>query len=221
MAVDWGRRLCLAWDRDAGAGWEGKWVTTHRWQGAGTRQTEMFWVNGRRWRVRHRHKGPGLFQIMVYDAQGHLLDVAANQTEPIPGVKTMEGRGYRFLAINGVNTQWEVTVQQYMTLAEQWQWHELSRKPGPRLRRYAVWTGEDVDTDYTITIPRGSWKIIYDSRGTGVLQVSVRKKGSDRAVLAVNAGGVARASSWVHAAGTFTVHVTAMQTHWKIEIFGQ
>jgi len=78
----------------------GKWVTTHTWQGSGTCQTKMFWVNGSRWRVRHRHKGTGLFQIVVYNAKGTVLDVAANLTEPIPGVKTFTGRGYRFLAMN-------------------------------------------------------------------------------------------------------------------------
>ena len=196
------------------------WVVTGKWAGTGTCQTREFHVYSRKWRVRHRHQGSGLFQVGVYDAAGELLDMAANLREPVSGARTLPGRGTRYLAINGVDTTWEVEVEQYLSILEEWQLREAAKKPETPLKKYAVWFGEDTDADYTVTLPEpGSWKIVHTNAGAGVLQVLVRNEAGVVA-LAANSSDRGVKESWIHGSGTFTVHITAIKTHWKVEVLG-
>jgi len=199
----------------------GRWIKTHQWSGNGTRQTELFPVMGRWWRIRYDHRGKGLFQISVYDKSGRLVDVAANLREELPGVHKVKGPGVFFLAVNGVDSEWNVEVEQYLTLVEEWRLHEEMKKPPAALRKYAVWTGEDADADYPIHIPRGSWKVVFSNEGAGMLQVLVRTKDRDFVALAANTDKPGTSESWVHASGDFVLHVTAMKTRWKVEVYGE
>jgi len=197
-----------------------RWVKTGEWSGTGTCQTRIFRIYGSKWRVRHRHQGNGLFQIGVYDAGGGLLDMAANLRQPVSGVHTLTGRGDRYLAINGIETSWEVTVEQYLSILEEWQLREAAKQPKPTLRKIAVWFGEDTDADYAVTLPvTGSWKIVHSNTGAGMLQIMVRNR-AGLVALAANSSDPGERTSWIHGSGDFTVHITAVKTHWKVEIFG-
>ncbi len=197
-----------------------RWIKTGEWSGTGTCQTRVFRIYGSKWRVRHRHQGNGLFQIGVYNAGGELLDMAANLRQPISGVHTLSGRGDRYLAINGIDATWQVTVEQYLSILDEWQLREAAKKPEPALRKIAVWFGEDTDADYTVTLPTsGSCKIVHTNSGGGVLQVMVRNR-AGLVALAANSSDPGVKESWIHGSGDFTVHVTAIKTHWKVEIFG-
>ena len=201
---------------------EARWVITHSWEGQGTRQTRMFPINGTRWKIRHKHTGRGLFQISVYDEEGNLLDLAANLSEPIAGVTTLPGRGKRYLAISGINTEWEVTVEQYLSVIEEWQLTQVMQKPDPPLRKLATWFGGDADVEYELAVSEGSWKIVHSNTGGGVFQVIVRGEDQERFVaLAANTSEPEESESWVHRNGAFHLRIKAENTEWKVDVYGR
>ena len=208
LAVTWAARVHAA---------ESRWVETQSWSGTGTRQTELFLVNGIRWRLVHRHKGDGIFQVGVYDAQGSFLDMAADLREPVSSSKVLPGRGHRYLAINGVDTEWTVTVEQYLSIIEEWQLTEERRKPPPAYEKLGTWFGADTDVDYEIQVPAGSWKILHSHSGAGMLQISVRdQKGF--VMLAANTTDAGQSESWIHQSGTFRMRIRAVKCQWKVDV---
>jgi hypothetical protein len=196
-----------------------RWVVTNRWQGFGSQQTEMFWVNGDAWRVRYRPSGKGLFQIVVYDAQGKLVDTVANQNRlvSIPGSTGLHGRGQRYLGITGLDATWEVTVEQYVTAADEWHLRQLLQQPRPQLLKLGLWTGSDGQSEYTFTVPSRSWLIRHCHTGNGLLQIRV-DDAAGFVALGANEVRSAEGSCWVHQAGTFTMHVNADRVDWKVEV---
>jgi len=196
-----------------------RWVVTNRWQGVGSQQTEMFWVNGDTWRVRYRPSGEGLFQVVVYDAQGKLVDMVANDNRlvPVAGSSSLHGRGQRYLGITGVDASWEVTVEQHVTVIEEWHLRQLLQQPRPQLLKIGLWTGSDGQSEYTFTVPSQSWQIRHCHSGDGLLQIKVEDAAGFMA-LGANEVRSAEGSSWVHRAGTFTMRVNADHVDWKVEV---
>ena len=196
---------------------ESRWVETLSWSGTGTQQTELFLVNGIRWRIVHKHKGDGIFQVGVYDAKGTFLDMAADLREPLSSSKVLPGRGRRYLAINGVDTEWAVTVEQYLSIIEEWQLTEEARKPPPSYEKLGTWFGADTDVDYEVQVPSGSWKIVHSNSGGGMLQISVRD-GKGFVMLAANTTDAGQSESWVHQSGTFRMRMRAVKCRWKVDV---
>jgi len=198
---------------------EPRWVVTNRWQGFGSQQTEMFWVNGAAWRVRYRPKGKGIFQISVYDDQGALVDMATNQNfpEPLSGNATLKGRGQRYLGITGVDTTWEVTVEQRLTVIEEWHMRQLLQQPRPQMLKVGIWTGSGGESEYTFTVPSRSWQIRHSHSGDGLLQITV-EDAAGFVALAANEVRSSEGASWVHKAGTFTIRVNAGNVDWRVEV---
>ena len=175
-------------------------------------------VNGIRWRLVHRHKGDGIFQVGVYDVGGKFLDMAADLREPVAGSKVLPGRGRRYLAINGVDAEWTVTVEQYLSIIEEWQLTQEARKPPPALEKLGTWFGEDTDADYEVEVPAGSWKIVHSNSGGGMLQVSVRDP-KGYLMLAANTTDPGQSDSWIHQSGTFRMKIRAVRFSWKVDVF--
>lgn len=196
-----------------------RWVVTQRWQGFGSQQTEMFWVNGDAWRVRYRPSGKGLFQIVVYDAQGKLVDTAANESDlvPVAGSSTLHGRGQRYLGITGLDSSWEISVEQHVTVVEEWHLRQLLQQPRPQLLKVGLWTGSDGESEYTFTVPSRSWQIRHCHSGDGLLQIRITDAAGSVA-LGANEVRAAEGSSWVHQAGTFTMRVNADHVDWKVDV---
>ncbi len=197
-----------------------RWVVTHRWVGFGSQQTEMFWVNGSAWRVRYRPAGRGLFQVAVYDAQGRLVDMVANQTDDrlFAGARKLEGRGKRYLGITGLDTTWEVTVEQLVSVVEEWYLRQLLQQPPPRLLKLGVWTGTDGESEYTFSVPSPSWQIRHSHGGDGLLQIIVTDS-EGFVALGANEVRATEGVCWVHKPGTFTMRVKADGVQWKVEVF--
>jgi len=196
-----------------------RWVVTNRWQGFGSQQTEMFWVNGDSWRVRYRPAGKGLFQIAVYDGEGKLVDMATSQNRgsPSSGVTTLGGRGQRYLGITGTDTTWEVTIEQHVTTIEEWHLRQLLQQPLPQMLKVGIWTGGDGQSEYTFTVPSRSWQIRHSHSGDGLLQITV-VDAEGFVALAANDIRAAEGQCWVHRAGTFTMRVSAAAVDWKIDV---
>lgn len=202
-----------------------RWVETHRWEGAGTQQTESFLANGSKWRVFYI---PGdasktsVLQVAVYDLDGELLDMLTNQsgTSILRGFRTRRDRGERYLAINGIGVTWTVIVQQHLSAIEEWHLMELARNNPPDLLKLGTWTGDDTDTEYEFTIPAGSWQIAHEHTGRGLLQVMVTDA-EGFVGLAANVSQPGTATSWVHRAGTFRMHIRANGVRWRIDVLGR
>lgn len=196
-----------------------RWVVTNRWQGYGSQQTEMFWVNSETWRVRYRPAGKGLFQISVYDGQGALVDVATNQNReaPLPGSAGMKGRGQRYLGITGVDTTWEITVEQRVTVIEEWHLRQLLQQPRPQMLKVGIWTGRAGDSEYTFTVPSRSWQVRHSHSGDGLLQIKI-DDAEGFVAFGANEVRATEGTSWVHKAGTFTMHVRAGTVDWRVEV---
>ncbi len=194
------------------------WLETHSWKGSGTARTEIFWANTSRWRIRYRPRGKGLFQISVYNVKGELVDVAANQAEPLRGMAYMKEKGEFFLAITGADTEWEVSIEQFVNMAEEWQLRQRAKLPPPAMWKIATWTGGAGRQEYDIDVPHGSWQIVHSNHGPGLLQIQVFDQKGDLAVAANNAlpgSGL----SWLHTPGRAKVAINAVDTAWKIEVF--
>jgi hypothetical protein len=196
-----------------------RWVVTNRWQGGGSQQTEMFWVNGDAWRVRYQPSGKGLFQIALYDAQGKFLDMVTDQNRgtPLAGSDSLRGRGQRYLGITGVDTRWEITVEQRLSVVEEWHLRQLLQQPQSQLLKVGLWTGGDGQNEFTFTVPSRSWQIRHCQSGDGLLQIVVEDE-TGFVALAANEVRAAEGSSWVHKAGTFTMRVNADRVDWKVEV---
>ena len=199
-----------------------RWVITNRWLGTGSQHTEKFLVNGAEWRVRCRSTGKGIFQIAVYDGDSSLLDMVANQTHPTPskGYTNLQGRGLRYLGITGMETTWEVTVEQRLSAIEEWHITQMLRQPRLRLLKVGIWTGADGPSEYTFTVPSDSWVIRYSHSGEGLLQIVV-EDAEGFVALAANQLGAASGQSWVHHPGTFTMRVVSKGLDWKVEVLGE
>ncbi|MBN2451537.1 MAG: hypothetical protein JXR77_14195 [Lentisphaeria bacterium] len=206
----------------AAMGQEARWVITNRWEGMGSQQTEIFWVNGSDWRVRYRPKGKGIFQIAVYDQASDLIDLAASQTRSslTSGSADLHGRGARYLAITGVDSSWEVTVEQHVTTIEEWHLTQLLKQARPRLLKVGIWTGEAGAAEYTFHVPADHWQIRHGHSGDGLLQIVV-EDADGFVALAANEITAKTGSSWVHKAGTFTLRIRAENIAWTVEVLAE
>ncbi len=186
----------------------------------GTQQTDKFWVSGAKWRVRYRPRGTGIFQVSVCDESGSFLDLAANQREPLRGVKGFKGRGCRHLSISCSDVRWTVTVEQYLTVIEEWQLLQLMKQPPPSLYKLGTWTGDAVETEYELVVPSGSWQLTYANTGKGTLQLLVLdEEGAIVSSAPPKAGE--HGQGWVHRSGKFVLRVKAVDTSWKVEVLGE
>jgi len=197
-----------------------RWLTTHSWKGTGTAATEIFWVNTNRWRIRYAPHGRGIFHVALYNVKGELVDVVADLERPVSGLRTQTGKGQCYLTVTAIDTRWEISVEQYLSVIEEWQLLQRMKQPPVELAKLAEWTGGTGDAEYELTVPAGSWKVVHTNKGNGLLQVKVQND-EGLVSLAANNSSTGEGESWVHAAGTFTVSVVAVDTTWKVVVYGE
>lgn len=203
-----------------------RWVETESWSGNGALQTESFWIYGEKWRVGYRPRGRGSFHISAYDLNGEFLETVTDQAvNPLRGRRTLEGRGERHLGITGMGTSWNVTVQQYLSVIEEWQLLQLRKQPPGVLEKVGDWTGEDTDEEHPLAISGGSWLISFSNEGEGVLQVSLERDVGDEqvaeSILAVHTEEPGVGSSWIHKSGTFRMRINAVDTKWALSVMSE
>lgn len=197
-----------------------RWIVTQLWEGSGTQQTQKFWVNGTPWRVLYRPSGKGVFQVGLYDADGAFLRLLAEQDELMPGGVTIREPGRRYLAVTGVDTRWKITVEQYLSTIEEWQLTETVRQTRFNLAKLGTWAGRDTDQDYEIEVPTGSWQARYSNLGAGTVQITVRDQDGN-VVMALNMESPSEGEGWIHQNGRFTMHVTATDAKWKVDVYNE
>lgn len=200
---------------------EARWVESNSWKGNGTRQTEVFWLNGDRYALKHRHTGDGLFQVAMYDEQGRLVDVPVNVSTTVPGMSYLKGRGARYLLVSATEGNWEVTIDQYVSATEEWHLLQLLRKVLPPPKKVAVWVGDDGRIEHEFTIAKGDWKVVATNDNGGRLEVMVKEKEKGMLELATTSAKAETFESWGHRSGTFVLTVKSTEARWKIEILGE
>ena len=94
-----------------------QWTQVANWSGSGMKETESFAVANREWRVRWKSgneplANAGLLQLYVYNQDGQLVSLAANQQgagEDVSYVRAPPGRYY--IKINSANIDWDISVE--------------------------------------------------------------------------------------------------------------
>lgn len=100
----------------------GAWTPVTSWAGSGMKETEMFPIASREWRIKWRSSirssGSGVLQVYVYSEDGRLVSLAANQeaTEATGSDESGDsyvrsGPGRHYLMINSANVDWSVSVE--------------------------------------------------------------------------------------------------------------
>ena len=94
-----------------------QWAVVASWRGSGMKETESFAVANREWRVRWKtgsepFANAGILQLFVYNQDGQMVGLAANQQGPgedVSYVRAPPGRYY--IKINSANIDWNISVE--------------------------------------------------------------------------------------------------------------
>lgn len=196
---------------------QARWLETHSWSGTGTAQTPLFWINADKWRVRYRPRGTGIFRIEVFGAAGEQLAVPVHHAFPVRGRRTLRNRGHMYLAVTGLETEWTVAIEQYVSVIEEW--HLLRQLSQPRRQptQLGTWTGAEGEETVEFTVPSDRWKVVHSNAGDGFLQVVIRDA-ANHAIVAANTAKAGSETAWGHQAGTYTMNITAVNTTWSVDV---
>ena len=201
---------------------EGRWVETHSFKGRGNLQTALFRLGGDACVIRHSHAGDGIFQVALYSAGGDLLGVPVNVSLPDPSVAALSGRGLRYFSVTA-DGEWSLTLEQSLTAVDELALRRETRAEAAQktLRKKAEWGGDRGTAGREITLPAGHWKIICASLGAGRAEFQARAVELNRLVLATACEGRAKMAGWFHGGGKLVFTVTAPESAWKVEIYGE
>ena len=201
---------------------EGRWVETHTFKGRGNLQTALLRLGGDACVIRHSHAGDGIFQVALYSAEGKLLGVPVNVTIPDPSVAALSGRGVRYFSVTA-DGEWSLTLEQSLTAVDELALRQERRADAARkaLRKRAEWGGDRGMAVREITLPVGNWKLVCSSLGVGRTEFQAKSLAQDRLVLATACEGREKMTGWFHGGGKLTLQVTAPETAWKVEIYGE
>ncbi len=199
---------------------EARWIETNSWSGIGTQQTEIFPVQGNKWRIKYRFRGTGIFQVGIYDEHNQFVDIAADLREPMYGRKTRRDNGNFYLAITGIDAKWEVKIEQYVTVIQEWRLLKLAEQPKEPLVKVGTWIGSDGNLEQEVTIPADDWVVEYEGEGSGFAQILVLDD-SGKVVVGVNMQKPMKARGWGHQAGQYVLKAVAADMDWKVNFLAQ
>ncbi|MFW6367318.1 MAG: hypothetical protein ACOC0L_01485 [bacterium] len=216
-AIVWIGAVIPARGRDVGP----RWIETARWRGNGSVYTEPFYIAGERWRVKFYPEGTPPFHINVCDATAKPVAEAAVAEELLPGWRTFSDEpGYRILRILGSQVSWTVTVEQRMTVQDQWTLAGKQKDHVPVYSQTGVWSGEGPAEPVRFKVPveDAPWRMVVQNEESGRLDVTLRDASGNEVVAAEmeQAGAV---ESWGYAAGEFTLEIGAGDTAWTVRMY--
>jgi hypothetical protein len=201
---------------------EPRWVQTHCWSGVGSCQTQLFWANGSKWRIVYEPQGKKLFTIRLFNRAGELLHRVANPVFPHSGSAAVSGKGEYFLEITALDeTRWTVSIEQYLSVIEEWQLLQIMRQPQPQFSKLGTWTGEAVEAQHTLTVPQPRWKLVYAHSGVGTLRFVVRDERGEEVAAGCADQQTQKGVCWVHRSGKFVMDLKAVDTSWKVDVFAE
>ncbi len=200
---------------------KGRWVETQVWSGSGTIVTEPFLINGPKWRLLYAPRGTGSFEIRVHDSAGNVIETAAETRELVRGTRTFKGdKGLRYLTLKGVDASWEVRLEQYLNVVEEWQLTQWLRGWKPAVEPVAVWVGQSTDAEFELVIPAGnSWKVMVTNESHGRLSATMEAE-DGRLPLNAVLESPQQVVGWGYRSGAYKLNIKADNTPWRVEVFG-
>ncbi len=194
-----------------------RWLQTHQWSGHGNMETEFFSLYGNKSRVAFTPKGNGPFSIFFVDMQHGTQETVANQAEgfAINGRVNISGStSAGYLIIRAPRNSWTVVIEQRLDPIDEWRFLQDQKKP-IKVSKLGTWSGDSGQTDISVTVPDGHWRIRYEQFKEGALSISVTNAAGAQ-VVSTSTSLSGEQSAWIHGAGTFTISVLAVQTPWVI-----
>lgn len=194
-----------------------RWLQTHQWGGHGNTETEIFRLYGNQSRVVFTPKGTGSFTVMFVDMEHNSQQHIANQTEGFAssGRVTIKGStkaGY--LIVRASTNSWTITIEQRLDPIDEWQFLQDQKKP-VQVSKLGTWSGENGQTDISLTVSEGHWRIRFEQFQAGALAITVTDQTGTK-VVSTSSNLSGEQSAWIHGAGTFTISVLAVQTPWVV-----
>lgn len=194
-----------------------RWLQTHQWSGSGNMETEFFSLYGNKSRVAFTPTGPGPFTILFIDTQHGTQQTVADQAEGfvINGRVNINGStNAGYFIIRAPRNSWTVSIEQRLDPIDEWRFRQDQKKP-IKVSKLGTWSGDNGQTDISVTVPDGHWRLRFEQFQAGALAITVTNQAGTQVVAtSTSLGG--EHSAWIHGAGTFTISVLAVQTPWVI-----
>jgi len=77
------------------------------------RTSDLFTIEGKRWRVKHSHSGEGLLQVYVYDSDGKWIVTAVNVSRPGEGVsEEIDRQGEFYVRVSSTVKKWKIDIEE-------------------------------------------------------------------------------------------------------------
>lgn len=194
-----------------------RWLQTHQWSGQGNMGTEIFSLYGDKSRVAFTPRGSGPFSITLVDMQHGTQQDVANQAGgfAINGRANINGStNAAYLVIRSPGNSWTVTIEQRMDPIDEWRFLQDQKKP-IKVSKLGTWSGESGQSDISLNVPGGHWRIRFEQFKAGALFISVTDEAGTQ-VVSVNSNLSGEQNAWIHGAGNFVISVLAVQTPWVI-----
>lgn len=174
--------------------------TVAEYSGNGLSNTRPFTVQDS-WEVQWDANGD-IFQIYVYDTNGNLIDIAANQMGPGTGASFLARGGSYYLQVNSIG-RWSVRVVQ------------LQRQSATQVTGPLKFEGDGTQTSRPFSVS-GSWELQWS--GTGDLfQAYLYSANGDLVNIAANQLGSGAGSSFQPLGGTYYLQVNAVGP-WTLQV---
>ncbi len=194
------------------------WVETASWFGRGPTTTRTFRAAGERWRLHYTNHGPGPLRIRVFDSEHReVYDIYTRRG--FPGIRSMRvGKGDFYLMIEPRDARWEVIVRQRLSRAQEWflRRHEEETRAG--LELVASFSGGQGQTSYPLSLPPGSWRMVYSNSRRETMAVTLTSEDQDYQ-FQHRLERPKRTETWIHRGGDFVLQVDAGDTRWRVDFF--
>lgn len=198
-----------------------RWVQTNIWSGNGYSATEVINIVGHKWRLRYKpsaKSGNAAFEIEIYDLNGRPYASAGGRKGVLKGSKSYSEPGMYYLMIKGVDTKWEISLEQRMTVIEEWEYRQWLKRVSPVVRRLGTWADAVHEAEYTFKTVGPGWKAVASSKGPGKTTIQIRDL-AGTVLFNSSFTGAGESSGWCYAGGTFKVYVFSNGPEWKLDLF--
>lgn len=199
-----------------------RWLETASWSGKGMMTTEPFVVTSDRWRVVVRRSAAEPRNVLVLDSEGNEFARILVLERGVPSVKALRGAGTYYLAIEEPEGEWNMRVQQKLSVVEEWELRKILRSPPPPLDKIAVWAGAEGVSRFPFSVPAGrAWKLVVrgETEDGGSVRLRVTQLGTTEISDFVRyADGEVSCDQWFPKGGEFELTVSAEKATWRAEV---
>ncbi len=194
------------------------WGETNSWLGRAPTTTRVFRLVGNRCRLHYINHGPGPLRIRMFDRDHRKVYEVYTQRN-VPGIRTIPNDGEYYLVIEPTNSRWEVSIQQRLTRGQEWQLRQEALSIRQRQARLASFSGGPGSFAYPLSVPPGSWRLVYSNNQDGSLDIEVQGGNGGGEPFVSRLRSPQRTDTWFHRDGEFSLRVEAEETRWRIDLY--